>query len=114
MGVKPLQNKKQIGQAAARAWITGITLNLIAGTYTLYTLRLRAQSLNKQEAESAVDAKKLEKEWNATTLQLIQDLCDWCNPATSLGFLNLDDGAIGLTGVLSSLLGIYGVWKKTA
>jgi peroxin-11B len=31
-----------------------------------------------------------------------------------LGYLDLDDGLIGLAGTLSSLLGVYGTWQKTA
>lgn len=35
-------------------------------------------------------------------------------PSTALGYANFDDGIIGLAGTLSSLLGIQGVWAKTA
>lgn len=31
-----------------------------------------------------------------------------------LGLVELDDGLIGLAGTLSSLLGVYGAWQKTA
>lgn len=54
------------------------------------------------------------RERNAASIQLVSDLCDLTVPATALGFVNLDDGIVGLAGTLSSLLGVYTVWKKTA
>jgi peroxin-11B len=47
-------------------------------------------------------------------LQLISDLCDLTVPTSGLGLLNLDDGIVGLAGTVSSLIGLYGVWQKTA
>jgi peroxin-11B len=35
-------------------------------------------------------------------------------PSSALGFINLDDGIVGLAGTLSSLIGLYGAWQKTA
>jgi len=50
----------------------------------------------------------------AVNIQLISDLCDLTVPSTALGYVNLDDGIIGLAGTTSSLLGVYGAWQKTA
>ena len=54
------------------------------------------------------------RERNVTNLQLISDVCDLTIPGTALGFVNLDDGLVGLAGTLSSLIGVYTAWKKTA
>jgi peroxin-11B len=54
------------------------------------------------------------REANAVKLQLISDLCDITVPSSALGWVNLDDGVVGLAGTVSSLLGVYGQWKKTA
>lgn len=35
-------------------------------------------------------------------------------PVTALGWASLDDGIVGIAGTVSSLLGVYGQWKKTA
>ena len=56
----------------------------------------------------------IDREWNATSLQLTSDLADLCVPATMLGLTNFDEGFVGLAGTLSSLLGVYSAWKKTA
>ena len=47
-------------------------------------------------------------------VQLVSDLCDLTVPSTMLGYLELDDGLVGLAGTVSSLLGVWGVWQKTA
>lgn len=44
----------------------------------------------------------------------MSDLCDALLPMTTLGLANFDDGIIGLSGTISSLIGLSTVWKKTA
>jgi peroxin-11B len=56
----------------------------------------------------------LDREANAVKLQLVSDLCDISIPATALGWAKFDDGVVGLAGTVSSLLGVYSQWKKTA
>ena len=47
-------------------------------------------------------------------IQLVSDLCDITIPSSALGYLGFDDGFVGLAGTVSSLLGMYAVWRKTA
>jgi peroxin-11B len=54
------------------------------------------------------------RERAAINLQLISDLCDLTAPTAALGWTGLDDGIVGLAGTVSSLIGVYGAWKKTA
>jgi peroxin-11B len=56
----------------------------------------------------------VEKELNAVKIQLLSDLCDITIPSSALGWVDLDDGIVGLAGTTSSLLGVWGQWKKTA
>jgi len=114
IGIKKFQNIKKLQKEAYRMWMTGLLFNTVAGLYTLFRLKQRSQSIDKKEGEGAVESKKLDRDWNATTLQLTSDLCDLCAPTTALGFANFDDGFIGLAGTTSSLIGVYNVWKKTA
>lgn len=103
-----------------RAWFTGITCSIVSSLYSLYRLRERSQKLSSShsvkagEAEPVVEEKKIAREANAVRLQLLSDLCDITIPATALGWAKLDDGIVGLAGTLSSLLGVYAQWKKTA
>ena len=54
------------------------------------------------------------RERASASIQLISDLCDLTVPAATLGYANLDDGIVGLAGTLSSLIGVWATWKKTA
>jgi len=52
-------------------------------------------------------------------IQLLSDLCDLTIPMSALGYdtlgyLQLDDGIVGLAGTVSSLLGVSTQWAKTA
>ncbi|KAK5003261.1 Peroxisomal membrane protein PMP27, partial [Cryomyces antarcticus] len=94
------------------AWFAGLVFNAVAGVYTLWLLRQK--EVDRTDGEKAVEGKKLQKERNATQLQLLSDLCDLTVPSAALGYADLDDGVVGLAGTVSSLIGLYGVWKKTA
>lgn len=50
----------------------------------------------------------------ASNLQLTSDLCDLTVPLSALKWVNFDDGFVGLAGTVSSLIGVYLQWKKTA
>ena len=54
------------------------------------------------------------RERNAANSQLLSDLCDLTIPSSALGYVNLDDGIVGLAGTVSSLIGVWATWKKTA
>ena len=54
------------------------------------------------------------RERAATNLQLLSDVYDLTIPTAALGYLDLDDGIVGLAGTASSLIGVWSTWKKTA
>ena len=97
-----------------RAWFTGISFSIISSLYSLYKLRERAQNISEKDGEGVVEKKKIERETNAVRIQLISDLCDITIPSSTLGWAKFDDGFVGLAGTVSSLLGVYTQWKKTA
>lgn len=89
--------------------------------------------MDKNDGEGVVESKKIMKsvfsrslsklrsganhcsrERNTTNFQLISDLCDLTIPSSALGYANLDDGIVGLAGTVSSLIGVWSTWKKTA
>ena len=59
-------------------------------------------------------ADKVYRERAATEIQLISDLCDLTVPSATLGYANFDDVFVGLAGTVSSLIGVWAAWKKTA
>ena len=56
----------------------------------------------------------ISRERAAINLHLLSDLCDLTVPTSAIGLANFDDGFVGLAGTVSSLIGVYGAWKKTA
>lgn len=131
-GIRPLASAKRLQKEAYRAWFAGLIFNATAGLYTLWQLRQKEQSIDKSNGEGVVESKKIQRqrsyvgylrytgltencrERNSTNLQLISDLCDLTIPGTALAYTNLDDGIVGLAGTVSSLIGVWGTWKKTA
>ncbi|KAI9723836.1 MAG: Peroxisomal membrane protein PMP27 [Chrysothrix sp. TS-e1954] len=106
---------KKLLEAAYRCWFAGLACNSVAGMYQLYRLRERRKKVDMKDGEGVVDAKRLERERSAVNLQLLSDICDITVPTFGLGYTGvLDDGLVGLAGTVSSLIGVYSVWKKTA
>ncbi|KAK4145217.1 peroxisomal biogenesis factor 11-domain-containing protein [Dichotomopilus funicola] len=113
-GIKKSPRAKNLQQQAYRCWAVGITFSLIAQLYTLRQLRLREAKVDRKEGEGVLEAKRIALERKASQLQLTSDLCDLTVPLSALNWVALDDGVVGLAGTLSSLIGVYLQWKKTA
>jgi len=131
-GFYKFKNIKTINENAQRFWLVGIAFSIISGIYKLRKVHLRLhalertkrskqvelQALGNASARSSADAdyrveeKTLDNERHATLYQLLQDALDATIPATSLKYLNLDDGIIGLAGLATSLMGAKTQWKK--
>ncbi|KAG8532926.1 uncharacterized protein KY384_002804 [Bacidia gigantensis] len=113
-GIRPMESAKRLQREAYKAWFAGLMFNTIAGFYTLWRLKERESKIDKNEGEGVVEGKKIVKERNVTNLQLISDLCDLTIPSAAVGYVNFDDGFVGLAGTVSSLIGVWSAWKKTA
>ncbi|MCJ1348825.1 Peroxisomal membrane protein PMP27 [Peltigera leucophlebia] len=113
-GIRRSESAKSLQREASRAWLVGLTFNVVAGIYTLWQLNQREQDIDKAEGEGVVEGKKIQRERASTKIQLLSDLCDLTIPSTALAYTNLDDGIVGLAGTVSSLIGVWGTWKKTA
>ncbi|KAJ5595081.1 uncharacterized protein N7459_001289 [Penicillium hispanicum] len=114
IGYRKLASAKRLQEGAYRAWGAGLLCSAIAGIYTLYRLREKEKTLDRKEGEGVVEAKKIEKERSAARIQLLSDLCDLTVPASALGVASLDDGLVGIAGTVSSLIGVWSQWRKTA
>lgn len=130
MGVRKNEAAKRLQATAYRFWFTGLVASALAGVYSLYQLRQRTKQIDEKDPDGKIEKTKVARsvirnmctiimliyrsQWKAARIQLTSDLCDLTVPSTALGYANFDDGIIGLAGTLSSLLGIQGVWAKTA
>ncbi|KAJ5173220.1 hypothetical protein N7492_005813 [Penicillium capsulatum] len=114
IGYRKLASAKRLQEHAYRAWGAGLVCSAIAGVYTLLRLREKEKTIDRKEGEGVVEAKKIEKERAAARIQLVSDLCDLTAPASALGVSALDDGLVGIAGTVSSLIGVWSQWRKTA
>ncbi|KAK6599047.1 peroxisomal biogenesis factor 11 [Botrytis cinerea] len=113
-GIRKSPSTKRIQKEAYRFWLMGLLFSTASGMYSLYNLRQQSAKIDKKDGESVVTSKRIEKERAAINMQLLSDLCDLTIPSSAIGLANFDDGIVGLAGTLSSLIGVYGTWKKTA
>ncbi|KAJ5225583.1 Peroxisomal biogenesis factor 11 [Penicillium chermesinum] len=114
VGYRKLESVKRLQETAYRSWFAGLAFSAAAGIYSLYQLQQREKSLDLKEGEGVVEAKKIEKERAAARVQLVSDFADLLIPASAIGLLNLDDGIVGIAGTVSSLIGVWSQWRKTA
>jgi len=113
-GIRKSPATQRLQREAYRCWMIGLIFSAVSGTYSLYQLRLQQSKIDKKDGEGAVAVKRIEKERSTINLQLLSDLCDLTVPTSAIGLTNFDDGFVGLAGTVSSLIGLYTVWKKTA
>ncbi|KAF1850086.1 peroxisomal biogenesis factor 11 [Cucurbitaria berberidis CBS 394.84] len=113
--IRKFSTSARLVREGYRAWFTGISFSIVSGLYSYYGLSLRSRAIkSSSDPEKVVEKKKVEKELNAVKVQLISDLCDITIPSSALGWVDLDDGIVGLAGTTSSLLGVWSQWKKSA
>lgn len=131
MGVKKFASAKRLQSSAYRFWLLGLVSSALAGVYANYRLSTRVKEINEKDAEGKLEKAKIAKyvksgnipavhrltnflrQQAATNIQLLSDLCDLTVPSSALGYVDLDDGIVGLAGTVSSILGVQGVWAKT-
>ncbi|KAH0440247.1 peroxisomal biogenesis factor 11 [Colletotrichum camelliae] len=113
-GIRKWEGAKKLQKEAYRCWAIGLICSVIAQSYTLYRLQQREAKVDKKEGEGVVEAKRIAIERAGSRLQLLSDLCDLTVPTSALAWANFDDGIVGLAGTVSSLIGVYTQWKKTA
>ncbi|KAI9800952.1 MAG: Peroxisomal membrane protein PMP27 [Piccolia ochrophora] len=114
--IRPSPAAKSLQRNAYRAWLVGLLFSAASGTYTLQRLASRQAALSKKDGEGAVELKRVERDRDAARWQLVSDVCDMTIPGAALGWGGhvLDDGLVGLAGTVSSVIGVWGQWRKTA
>ncbi|KAF5356340.1 hypothetical protein D9756_003874 [Leucocoprinus leucothites] len=114
------QTAQRIAKRSFQLWFAGILFSLINGA--LKTARLFKEEKALQESapwgekdlgeEAAREAKlnAVKSTRAATRQQFVIDMCDVWIPATGAGVLNINEGALGILGLISSLLGAKAQW----
>ncbi|CCX12522.1 peroxisomal biogenesis factor 11 [Pyronema domesticum] len=107
-------NTARVVKESQRLWLAGIMFSLFHSALALQSLKEKEQKVVKTEAEGRLASEKLIKERKAVLQQVVMDGCDILIPATGLGLVKVDEGIVGLAGVVSSWLGLTAQWSKTA
>ncbi|KAK0208363.1 peroxisomal biogenesis factor 11 [Desarmillaria ectypa] len=115
------ETAQKIQRLSNRFWFTGIVFGLLNGIIKmlrihkeLSALKVKSISDNDLGSEADCSAKAVAlKTSRATTLhQLTLDSLDVWIPATGLGLTNLNDGVLGIFGLITSLMAARKQWNS--
>ncbi|KAJ6621239.1 peroxisomal biogenesis factor 11 [Mycena sp. CBHHK59/15] len=110
----------KVGRIANRSWLAGILFSLAHAVIKTVRLTREAKKLQVQqhgEKDLGVEVDREAKLRAVVTTQaairhqFTIDLLDLWNPATSLGFSSLNDGVVGIFGLVSSLMALQKQWE---
>ncbi|KAJ7706048.1 peroxisomal biogenesis factor 11 [Mycena rosella] len=111
----------RIGKLANRSWLAGILLSIAHAAIKTARLSRETKLLKVQqhhgekdiglEADREAKLRAFATTRAAIRHQFIIDFLDLWNPATSLGFSNLNDGVVGMFGLISSLMALEKHWQ---
>ncbi|KAG0199506.1 Peroxisomal membrane protein PMP27 [Mortierella sp. GBA30] len=119
-GAYKFQNIKKYSELASKFWLAGIVFGFISGLYKTRQIQIRREtaarglshSAESEKSHARTELKALAKEQHSVNKQLLQDGLDMLIPATGLGYLSLDDGAVGLIGTATAIMGAKSQWAK--
>ncbi|KAF9573836.1 Peroxisomal membrane protein PMP27 [Mortierella alpina] len=119
-GAFKFKNIKRYTELANKFWLAGITFSFLSGLYKTRQIQIRRSSAvrgikhhgESEKSYARTELKSLTREQHSVTKQLVQDGLDILIPSTGLGYLSLDDGAVGLIGTVTSIMGAQSQWAK--
>jgi peroxin-11B len=90
---------------ACKAWFFGLACSITRGWYRLRRLHTeKDMTLKPHDAMARTEIR----------LQLVSDYCDILIASTILRCIKHSDGFVSVSGTISSLIGVWKVWKRTA
>jgi len=114
------ETKERVGKVANRFWLAGILLNLAYALLKARRLAVEIKALRSQKSDEKVgdDAERntkyhsLQAARAALRYQVIIDSLDVWIPATNLGIVHFNDGILGFSGTISSLMALRNLWQS--
>ncbi|KAK7064121.1 peroxisomal biogenesis factor [Favolaschia claudopus] len=113
------ETASKISRVANRSWLAGILISMAHTAIKTARLRREAKQLHAQkhkekdlstEAEREAKLRVIAATRAAVRHQFIIDFLDLWIPATALGLSNMNDGVVGIFGVISSLMALDKHW----
>ncbi|KAI0824197.1 peroxisomal biogenesis factor 11 [Trametes gibbosa] len=118
--LKPAAAQK-LNRRVMQFWFTGILFSIThgllkAGRLANEVKKLQGQAWSEKSAEAERDLKlhDLQIAREAVRYQFIIDLLDVWIPATNIGLVNLNEGVLGIFGVITSLMALRQQWFAAA
>ncbi|KIK71160.1 hypothetical protein GYMLUDRAFT_33295 [Collybiopsis luxurians FD-317 M1] len=116
------ETNTKVFKTANRFWLAGILLSIVNGTLKSVRLAREERRLKHsktwgekdvaQEAEQETRLSTIIATRDATRHQLIIDLLDVWIPATALGISNMNEGVLGIFGLITSLMAGQKHWES--
>ncbi|KAK3808735.1 MAG: peroxisomal biogenesis factor 11 [Benniella sp.] len=119
-GAYKFKNIKGYTELASKFWLSGITFSLLTGLYKTRQIQVRREDAVRglkhsgegEKSHAQTELKALAREQNNVNWQLLQDGLDTLIPSSSLGYVDLNDGIVGLVGTITSIMGAQTQWAK--
>ncbi|KAK7058852.1 Peroxisomal membrane protein PMP27 [Paramarasmius palmivorus] len=108
----------KVAKFSNRFWLAGILFSIVNGA--VKSVRLASEAKKLQSGSQAELSEKAGRETrlsaiaaarNATRQQLTIDMLDLWIPATNIGLTNLNDGVLGIFGLITSLIAAQAQWE---
>ncbi|VVT48499.1 uncharacterized protein SAPINGB_P001809 [Magnusiomyces paraingens] len=114
--VYQIPNFKPIQKLGSRLWLIGIIFNLINSLRRYQLATFQESALLSESEKDSAQLKKVQIEKAAATHQFVWDALDSSIPTFALDLAPglLDDGIVGLFGLITSIFGLKQQWRITA
>ncbi|KAF9172360.1 Peroxisomal membrane protein PMP27 [Mortierella sp. AD011] len=119
-GAYKFQNIKRYIELSNKFWLSGIIFSFLGGLYKTRHIQIRRETASRglkhhvesEKLNARAEVKAIEREQHEVNKHLLQDALDMLIPSTSLGYVDLDDGLVGLIGTVTSIMGAQAHWAK--
>ncbi|KAF8167978.1 peroxisomal biogenesis factor 11 [Crassisporium funariophilum] len=115
------ESAKKLTKTSSRFWFAGIVFSLVHGVLKAARLAKESKALHESKVWGEKDlADEAARETRLSAVQtarknnrqqLVIDLLDVWIPATGAELVNINEGALGIFGLISSLLGAKAQWQ---
>ncbi|KAK9465314.1 peroxisomal biogenesis factor 11 [Lipomyces arxii] len=109
-----LKNPQLAQKLYFRFWLAGIVFSISSSAYKHVGLSKLQTSLSNQSEKDVVAIKNVKAQQASNTTQLVLDLLDSSIPVSGLSLVPIDDGLVGIAGMVSSVIGASAQWDATA
>ncbi|OJT11362.1 Peroxisomal membrane protein PMP30B [Trametes pubescens] len=112
---------QKLNKRVMQFWFTGIVFSIAngllkAGRLANEVKKLQGQTWNEKSAEAERDLKlhNLQLTRESVRYQFVIDILDVWIPATAIGLVNLNDGVLGVFGIITSVMALRQQWFAAA